>query len=76
MKVGDFGLSISTMARDVSQLTIAGVFLGTPQFAPPEQLKGSPLDVRSDIYAVGATLYSDHEGVDDARQRTTEVRGP
>ena len=57
VKVGDFGLSISTMARDVSQLTAAGTFHGTPQFAAPEQLKGDPLDVRADIYAVGATLY-------------------
>ena len=32
-------------------------FQGTPQFAPPEQLRGEPLDVRADIYAVGATLY-------------------
>ena len=57
VKVGDFGLSISTMARDVTQLTMAGTFQGTPQFAAPEQLKGEPLDVRADIYAVGATLY-------------------
>jgi uncharacterized RDD family membrane protein YckC len=57
VKVGDFGLSISTLARDVSQLTMTGAFLGTPQFASPEQLKGDPLDVRADIYAVGATLY-------------------
>jgi serine/threonine protein kinase len=57
VKVGDFGLSISTLARDVSQLTITGAFLGTPQFAAPEQLRGDPLDVRADIYAVGATLY-------------------
>ena len=57
VKVGDFGLSISTLARDVTQLTSVGTFLGTPQFASPEQLKGHPMDVRSDIYAVGATLY-------------------
>ena len=57
VKVGDFGLSISTIARDVSQLTATGTFHGTPQFAAPEQLKGDPLDVRADIYAVGATLY-------------------
>ena len=57
VKVGDFGLSISTMARDVTQLTTTGTFRGTPQFAAPEQLKGDPLDVRADIYAVGATLY-------------------
>jgi hypothetical protein len=57
VKVGDFGLSISTMARDVTLLTRTGTFQGTPQFAAPEQLKGDPLDVRADIYAVGATLY-------------------
>ena len=45
------------MTRDVSQLTASGTFHGTPQFASPEQLKGEPLDVRADIYAVGATLY-------------------
>ena len=57
VKVGDFGLSISTIARDLSQLTATGTFHGTPQFAPPEQFKGDPLDVRADIYAVSATLY-------------------
>jgi hypothetical protein len=56
VKVGDFGLSISTTARDVTQLTKIGGFHGTPQFAAPEQIKGEPLDVRADIYAVGATL--------------------
>ena len=57
VKVGDFGLSISTLARDVSQLTTSGVIRGTPQFAAPEQLKGDLLDVRADIYGVGATLF-------------------
>jgi uncharacterized RDD family membrane protein YckC len=57
IKVGDFGLSIPALARDVTQLTITGTFRGTPQFAPPEHLRGEPLDVRSDIYAVGATLH-------------------
>jgi uncharacterized RDD family membrane protein YckC len=57
VKVGDFGLSISTLARDVHHELEAGAFQGTPQFAPPEQLRGEPLDIRADIYAVGATLY-------------------
>ena len=39
-----------------AQLATTG-FEGTPQFAAPEQLRGEPLDVRADIYAVGATLY-------------------
>jgi len=56
VKVGDFGLSISTLARDVREQLATG-FEGTPQFAAPEQLRGEPLDLRADIYAVGATLY-------------------
>src|SRR5687767_3371355 len=57
VKVGDFGLSVSTLARDVHHELETSGFEGTPQFAPPEQLRGEPLDVRADIYAVGATLY-------------------
>jgi uncharacterized RDD family membrane protein YckC/tRNA A-37 threonylcarbamoyl transferase component Bud32 len=52
VKVGDFGLSIPTSGRSAD-----GTFMGTPQFASPEQLRGEALDVRSDIYAVGATLH-------------------
>lgn len=57
-KVGDFGLSVSTLARTDTQLTASGMMLGTPSFAPPEQLRGDELDVRADIYSVGATLYT------------------
>jgi eukaryotic-like serine/threonine-protein kinase len=57
VKVGDFGLSISTLARGESLLTATGSVLGTPAYASPEQLRGEELDARSDIYSVGATLY-------------------
>ena len=57
VKVGDFGLSVSTVSRDESALTLAGSFLGTPEFSSPEQLRGEELNVRSDIYSVGMTLY-------------------
>lgn len=57
VKIGDFGLSISTAGRGNLNLTSSGVFLGTPTFASPEQLRGDELDQRSDLYAVGATLY-------------------
>jgi serine/threonine protein kinase len=57
VKVGDFGLSISTVARTERDLTLTGGFQGTPAFASPEQLRGDDLDVRSDIYSVGATLH-------------------
>ena len=55
VKVGDFGLAIPALEH--MQLTAMGTIQATPQFASPEQLRGKPLDVRSDIYAVGATLY-------------------
>ena len=57
VKVGDFGLSISTLTRDVRHELATAGFEGTPQFAAPEQLRGEPLDLRADIYAVGATLF-------------------
>jgi hypothetical protein len=58
VKVGDFGLSVSTLARDDSYVTASGVIMGTPAFASPEQLRGDELDVRADIYSVGATLFT------------------
>jgi len=57
IKVGDFGLSISTIARGESLVTTTGSVLGTPAYASPEQLRGEDLAVTADIYSVGATLY-------------------
>ncbi|WP_167546969.1 protein kinase domain-containing protein [Stieleria maiorica] len=58
VKVGDFGLSISSELRTEVDLTQSGVILGTPLFASPEQLRGDELDVRSDLYSVGVTLFN------------------
>jgi hypothetical protein len=57
VKVGDFGLSIPVESPEATQAGEMATFQGTPQFAAPEQLRGKRLDVRADIYAVGATLY-------------------
>ena len=54
-KVGDFGLSVSALAD--TRYSQTGSFQGTPHYASPEQLRGEPLDVRADIYSVGATLF-------------------
>lgn len=58
VKIGDFGLSFPTAAAEDTRLTMTGSVLATPAFAPPEQLRGEDVDVRADLYAVGATLYN------------------
>jgi len=57
VKVIDFGLAKSAKGgAEEGSLTIEG-FVGTPHFASPEQVEETDLDVRSDIYSLGATLY-------------------
>lgn len=58
VKVGDFGLSVSTLAKTDTLVTAHGKIMGTPAYASPEQLRGDPLDLRADIYSVGATLFT------------------
>jgi serine/threonine-protein kinase len=46
-----------TAAGHHCTVTLAGTVLGTPQYLSPEQGRGQPVDVRSDIYWVGCMLY-------------------
>jgi len=55
VKVMDFGLA--RVASETSQITGDGARLGTPAYMSPEQCEGKQLDVRSDIYSLGVTLY-------------------
>jgi serine/threonine protein kinase/TPR repeat protein len=59
VKVIDFGLAKSAKkeGEDSGTLTVGGGFVGTPHFASPEQLEERDIDIRSDIYSLGATLY-------------------
>jgi len=50
----DFGI---VKQDDDVQETAEGKILGTPGYLSPEQLRGHPLDGRSDLYAAGVTLY-------------------
>jgi serine/threonine protein kinase len=53
----DFGLAKNS-DQDLSKLTGTRSLFGyTPNYSPPEQINGSRTDVRSDVYALAATLY-------------------
>src|SRR4029077_15417057 len=57
VKIIDFGLAKAIHTQtDPRSLTHDG-FVGTPDFASPEQFDHSALDVRSDIYSLGETLW-------------------
>jgi serine/threonine protein kinase/Flp pilus assembly protein TadD len=57
VKIIDFGLAKALHAPVGPMLLTQGDFVGTPAFASPEQFEHSALDVRSDIYSLGATLW-------------------
>lgn len=57
VKVIDFGLARRAVVTESSaQITVSG-FVGTPQYASPEQIAERDLDTRSDIYSLGVTLW-------------------
>src|SRR5919205_4324282 len=58
VKVIDFGLATSMVsAADQSVTVTLGGFVGTPHFASPEQLEERQIDIRSDIYSLGVSLW-------------------
>ena len=78
-KVTDFGLAkalrVSSDAIDREALTLAanltgpGIVLGTAAYMSPEQTRGEPLDLRSEIFSLGSVLY-------EAATRTRAFAGP
>jgi eukaryotic-like serine/threonine-protein kinase len=57
VKVIDFGLAKAISDAENEMDLTHGEFVGTPNFASPEQFQSGPVDVRSDIYSLGATLW-------------------
>ncbi len=59
VKVADFGLARLTDAASAEQwgTTMTGIVMGTPDYMSPEQKRGSHVDHRADIYALGVMLY-------------------
>ncbi len=52
--LADFGIARTDSSQTLTQ---TGMIVGTPHYLSPEQIQGKKIDPRSDIYALGATLY-------------------
>jgi len=59
VKLIDFGLAkgAGTESLDAARITRTQDFVGSPAFASPEQCETKKLDIRSDIYSLGVTLW-------------------
>jgi serine/threonine-protein kinase len=56
-KIADLGLAREADLAEATRLTQDGAALGTPHYISPEQARGEDVDIRTDIYALGVTLY-------------------
>ena len=55
-KVLDFGL-VKNLEDKGEDLTQTGLFMGSPKYMSPEQIRGERVDARADIYALGVMMY-------------------
>ena len=60
VKVMDFGIA---RLREPTVKTQTGVLLGSPQYMSPEQISGTDVDGRADIFSLGVVLYEMLTGV-------------
>jgi len=74
VKVLDFGLVKHVETESEMELTKAGLFMGSPKYMSPEQIRGERLDARSDIYSLGVVMYEMLTGkVPFDRENTVKV---
>ena len=57
VKVLDFGLVKHIETEAGQEFTKAGLFMGSPKYMSPEQIRGDHVDARCDIYALGVCMY-------------------
>ncbi len=57
VKVLDFGLVKNVSGDKGEDLTQTGLFMGSPKYMAPEQIRGDKVDARTDIYALGIIMY-------------------
>jgi serine/threonine-protein kinase len=74
VKVLDFGLVKHVESESEQELTKAGLFMGSPKYMSPEQIRGERVDARSDVYALGVVMYEMITGkVPFERENTVKV---
>jgi serine/threonine-protein kinase len=66
--LSDFGIA----KQRASNVTRTGMFIGTAEYASPEQIEGKELDGRSDVYSLGCVLYQCLTG-NPAYEKDSEV---
>ena len=57
VKITDFGLARAA-AIDNAELTSRELAVGTPAYMAPEQVRGSEIDARADLFALGCVMYA------------------
>jgi serine/threonine protein kinase len=73
-KIIDLGLAKAAPdAPPEAAIPIPGAFAGTPEFASPEQFAGVQVDIRSDLYSLGATLWQMLTGQTPFRGTSAEL---